>query len=363
MTLSQSDSCVDLHRIHLISPESFFLFHIGIFSTIRHEEFPHRLLPTLARYGFVEAGIILREIEQSGALDEVFKVFLSGGGVGDAIVALETCIETNPLIYVELRKSLRQQQEAQIQQENAFSLMNTLHVINSAKFTATPAPDSIDMAVEYIPGTDRVYRQEELILPAQPSAEQVKALARDVMSIKMNMDRISLGKVSQQTKQEIQYLAADVAKALKIYQEGMTASSSSSSSSSSSMEGTVSEYGTTMTMTASPSSTRPSGQESMRIMLDDLGIPLENLNAIPTMLQRQNLFETLIAFNSLRKAMTETILRTEATWVSVLYRFLPPSPSFPSLLPSSPPFFSGILCIISFSCTIPSSVLHCCSGF
>ena len=153
-----------------------------MFSTIRHEEFPHRLLPTLARYGFVEAAIILREVEKSGALDEVVKVFLSGGGVGDAILALENSIAKDPLIYVDLRKSLRQQQEAQIQQENAFSVMNTLQVINAAKFTATPAPDSINMdAVEYIPGTDRVYRHDELILPRTPSVEQVKALARDVM--------------------------------------------------------------------------------------------------------------------------------------------------------------------------------------
>ena len=112
-----------------------------MFSTIRHEEFPHRLLPTLARYGFVEAGIILREVEKSGALDEVFKVFLSGGGVGDAIVALETCITNEPLIYVELRKSLRLQQEAQVQRENAFSVMNTLQG-NSIRPFDNPVPNS-----------------------------------------------------------------------------------------------------------------------------------------------------------------------------------------------------------------------------
>ena len=43
-------------------------------STIRHEDFPRRLLPTLARWGFVESVLLLREVESSGALDAVVSV-------------------------------------------------------------------------------------------------------------------------------------------------------------------------------------------------------------------------------------------------------------------------------------------------
>ena len=56
----------------------------------------------------------------------------------------------------------------------------------------------------------------------------------------------------------------------------------------------------------------------MRVMLYDMGIPMEKLDNIPTLFHRQNLFEALVELNSLRKATTEIILRTEATWVSPL---------------------------------------------
>ena len=46
-------------------------------STIRHDEFPRRLLPTLARWGFIEAVLLLREVEASGALDAVVSVYPS----------------------------------------------------------------------------------------------------------------------------------------------------------------------------------------------------------------------------------------------------------------------------------------------
>ena len=217
----------------------------------------------------------------------------------------------------------------------------TYSVINAAKVTATPVPDiNLDVnTFEHIPGTDRIYQPDELILPSQPSVDQVKALARDVMSIKMNMDKISLGKVSQQTKQEIQYLAADVAKALKIYQEELTAAST---------EGTMmTEQAPTATASPSSYSTMPSGQESMRIMLNDLGIPMEKLDTIPPLFQRQNLFEALVELNSLRKTMTEMVLRTEATWVSPRSMIDPP--------PLPLPLDDDSLCFIVYHPYSPTS--------
>ena len=53
-----------------------------------------RLLPTLARWGFVEATLVIRE--NTAAIDALVDVFKSGGGVGDAISAIERTVSSSP---------------------------------------------------------------------------------------------------------------------------------------------------------------------------------------------------------------------------------------------------------------------------
>ena len=154
----------------------------GLFSTIPHAEFPHRLLPTLARYAFIEAVLILREAHATGAVDAVRAAFAAGGGVGDAIRALESCVAKVPVDErpaVARRTALaaaRERAADAAERNNEFSAYFTLQTLAAARATPTPAPESFD-AIEYIKGTDRVYTREELILPRNPSPAQVEGTA------------------------------------------------------------------------------------------------------------------------------------------------------------------------------------------
>ena len=164
----------------------------GLFSTIPDAAFPRRLLPTLARHGFVEAVLILREVEATGAVDAVAGAFAAGGGVGDAIHALEAALAAVPAHArpAAARRAARERREsvdADVQR-TVCSTFQALQTLAAARATATPAPESFDMdPIEHIKGTDRIYTREELILPRNPSPEQVRLYQTRVMAPRLRL--------------------------------------------------------------------------------------------------------------------------------------------------------------------------------
>lgn len=175
-----------------------------------------RLVPTLARYGFVEAVMIIRE--NGAAISALVEVFESGGGVGDAILAIENTVSKNQELAVTTRRNRRLKIEADLLQKD-YSTFNAIVAINNAKSVSTPTVDTVlTDEIELIPGTTRIHTRSELILPTNPSVAQVKTLARDIMNNKLQADKIYYGKVSERTKKEIAVLYEQVSCALRIYE-------------------------------------------------------------------------------------------------------------------------------------------------
>ena len=175
-----------------------------------------RLVPTLARWGFVEAAMIIRE--NRAAINALVEVFESGGGVGDAIAAIERTISMNPELALITRRNRRLKLESEALKRD-FSTFNAITAVNSAKSLQTPKIDSVLLdEIEMIPGTDRIYSRAELILPNNPSPSQVKILAREIMNNKLQADKTYYGKVSERTKKEIAALYEQVSSALRVYE-------------------------------------------------------------------------------------------------------------------------------------------------
>lgn len=175
-----------------------------------------RLLPTLARWGFVEATLVIRE--NIAAIDALVEVFKSGGGVGDAIAAIERTVTSAPDSAFMIRRQKRLQVESEILIQDS-STFNAIDAINNAKALATPAQDALDIGpIEYIKGTSRIYTREELVLPINPSPSQVKVLAREIMNDKLQADKLQHGKVTERTTKEIAALYQQISSCLRIYE-------------------------------------------------------------------------------------------------------------------------------------------------
>lgn len=139
-----------------------------LYSKIAGEEFPNRLLPTLTRWGFVEAALIIRESIE--AIDALVEVFMMGGGVGDAVAAIERT--TSPENAVSKRRNIRLAQQAEKRVKSSSSY-TAITAVNNAKLVATPKPEGIDSwEIEEIKGTTLITK-EEILLPKDPSPQQV----------------------------------------------------------------------------------------------------------------------------------------------------------------------------------------------
>ena len=251
-------------------------------------------------------------------------VFQSGGGVGDAIVALETCISAVPLDAMTTRKWERLESEAIEQKRDSFSVFNTLHAIHRGALTPTPLPDSVSLGpIEYINGTDRIIPLEELILPRNPSPGQVKQLTRDVMMYRMNADKAAFnGKVSQATKKYMELLSSQVAAALKVY-EGTAAAAAGSAKDFVEFPSSPSP---SLSSASSASSSRAKQtmdeqiEASLQMMLDDVGLSMDRLESIPPMLTTHPLvLEMITDIHVLQKTITNAIQQSiwylEELWI------------------------------------------------
>ena len=258
-------------------------------------------------------------------------VFQSGGGVGDAIKALESCISAVPLEAMTARKWERLETEAIEQKRDAFSVFNTLNVIHRGAITPTPLPDSLSLGpIEYINGTDRIIPLEELILPRNPSPGQVKQLTRDVMMYYMNTDKAALnGRVSSKTRKHMEELSTQVANALKVY-EGTAAEAAGYAKdfvdfpTSTSTTFFSPSSSTSTSSSSSSSSTKKTVEEQLEIslqrMLEDVGLSKDRLASMPPSLTTDPLIlETITDVHMIQKAMKNSIQQSiwhlEEQWI------------------------------------------------
>jgi len=186
--------------------------------TVDPSELPVRLLPTLALYGFVQSVLVLRE--NAKALEAATERLAAGGGVGDMAMAIEAVL---PAVHpAKMRQAAREQKQKEtLAAQSAPS--KALEVLMRARHVSTPLAATEEKEeeeeIELIPGTTRVYTKEELVLPPNPSIWEVRELAKEVMNNKYKQDIRRLGKISHQTRQEVQEISNTVMEALKVYQE------------------------------------------------------------------------------------------------------------------------------------------------
>ena len=156
--------------------------------------------------------------ENTAAIEALVEVFKSGGGVGDAISAIERTVSSSPESAFMMRRQKRLQVESEIQLQDS-STFNAIDAVNNAKSLATPAQDALDLGpIEYIKGTSRIYTREELVLPINPSPSQVKILAREIMNDMIQADKLQHGKVTERTTKEIAALYQQISSCLRIYE-------------------------------------------------------------------------------------------------------------------------------------------------
>lgn len=198
------------------------------YSNLKPEDFSTFILPTLLRWGILEAVIILRE--NRGAYESALKVIEGGGDVGEAILAVDSTFTSDHPVFRRKADRLSRGADRQTASLGAFdysqlSYAEMIGLVLKAKGTPTPEVEA-DQPHELIPGTDRIYTREELILKPNPSAEDVKELAQELMQMRIALDRDENGRVPAQTREYIHNLAADVNNALHLFREGRSAAGS-----------------------------------------------------------------------------------------------------------------------------------------
>jgi hypothetical protein len=272
-----------------------------------------RLLPTLARWGFVEAAMIIRE--NHAAIDAVVDVFEIGGGVGDAIAVIEKTIGASTDSALITRRNRRVQLENEILLKD-YSTFNAIEAIGNAKAVATPT-QTVDLEpIELIPGTSRIYTRNELVLPSNPSPTQVKNLAREIMNNKLQADKVQFGKVTEQTKKAVTDLYEQITEALRLYENTEKAKA-----------GIERDFESTVPNANVPDTLRDS-QAYMRTMmaaeekeglLHQVGLSQEKLKIVkqlPPFMQNLDIIgESLIQFNKLSEAYWNNFYNIEALWV------------------------------------------------
>jgi hypothetical protein len=109
-----------------------------LFSTMLGKDFPQKLLPTMTIWGFLQSSLILKEVG-GNVLDAVADVFEKGGGVGDAIFAIEANL---PAEYMNAsptatRRQIRKMTEESFSKSKR-SVVSTLAAILEAKSPQCP---------------------------------------------------------------------------------------------------------------------------------------------------------------------------------------------------------------------------------
>jgi hypothetical protein len=171
---------------------------------------PVRMLPVLSLWGFSQAVLVLRE--QKAALDAVSAVFREGGGVGDAIEAIEANVELASIRAREESRMARQGKRVTASASPVTSINLILH--------ARSLPDeAIEIEIEAIPGTSTTFTEEELVLPLNPTVADIRELTKQVMNGKMQRDIAQKGGVSPETRKEVRELSERVTEALMIAAE------------------------------------------------------------------------------------------------------------------------------------------------
>ena len=197
------------------------------YSTLKPQDFSTFILPTLLRWGILEAVMILRENQD--AYQSALKVIKSGGDLGEALLAADSAFSLQNPVFKRREDRLARENAAEKLSADAtdtqISYAEMINLILRAKATPTPVIEA-DKPHELIPGTDRIYTREELILRPNPSAEDVKELTQELMQMRIALDRDENGRVPPQTRDYVQNLAADVNHALQIFREGKSAAGS-----------------------------------------------------------------------------------------------------------------------------------------
>ena len=194
--------------------------------------------------------------------------------LADGIVPLGSVDFATPMRAVDIRRAHRLEKEARAQKKSS-SVFKALEAVLRARQVATPSPEVDDVGpIEYIKGTDRIYTKEELILPRNPSPEQVKELARDIMTMKMNGELKLYGRVTPQTQTEVKLLAASVSAALRVYNYDADKRTSASSSGVTSVTAPVAQV---KQQDDHDSSLSPMSPEEFSNILKEVGLAEEQL--------------------------------------------------------------------------------------
>lgn len=181
-----------------------------IFSTIENKDFPQKLIPTMTIWGFLQSYLILKEVG-SNVLEAVVEVFERGGGVGDAIFAIEANL---PADYMTKSPTATRHQIRKMT-EDAFckarkSIVPTLKTILDARLIPDEEEPITDDEIKLIPGTDRSYTVKELILRPNPTMADVDECAKTLMYLLQKFDKKKYGKVLPETNKRIKDVASQV---------------------------------------------------------------------------------------------------------------------------------------------------------
>ena len=185
-----------------------------LFSNVSSKEFPQKLLPTLSIWGFLQSSLILKEVG-SKVLDAVTEVFEKGGGVGDAIFAIEANL---PAEYMNAsptatRRQIRKMTEDSFSKSKR-SVVSTLSTILEAKSVQIINEDAItDAEIALIPGTDRKYTKDELILRPMATIAEVDDCAKTLMHLMQLVDKKKYGKVQRETQMKMRDIASQLVNA------------------------------------------------------------------------------------------------------------------------------------------------------
>jgi len=176
------------------------------------EQFPQRLLPTLALYGFVQAVLVLKE--SSSALGAATTKLKTGAGIGDMVEAIEYYLKSP-------HPALNRQRLKEGVEDHKFNTKLAPSRILAMIIRARELSRDIhqDEEIELIPGTSRMYTKEELVLPPQPSEWEIREVAKQVMNNKYKSDMSKLGRISSTTREEVSLLSQQLTLALLKFRE------------------------------------------------------------------------------------------------------------------------------------------------
>jgi len=181
-----------------------------IYSNIPSKDFPQKLIPTMTIWGFLQSSLILKEVG-SKVLDAVVEVFETGGGVGDAIFAIEANLPDNYMSAspTATRYQIRKMTEESFSRSRR-SVVSTLSTILEARAIPDDEAAITDSEISLIPGTDRTFTKDELILRPNPSMADVDECVKTYMHLLSTVDKKKFGKVQRETQMKIKDIASQV---------------------------------------------------------------------------------------------------------------------------------------------------------